>query len=141
MNEPMKWIFVRAHSHKTLFKQLIDKQVIAISHRFAFKHHYYYKVLIKPKKFKKYVYIISFDYTKLGKHGKHDLHMEVRVQSARKLSDKEVLKIAATQLAEEEYSLGFIATHPETTFKVKGDEIEETDKEVEEYAEVLYWKH
>lgn len=57
------------------------------------KHYYYYVTYETPvplkkyyKKYKKYIYILSYDYVRIGK-SKHPLHIEVRYETNKKIPE------------------------------------------------------
>ena len=78
---------------------------------------------IPEPKHKRYIYILSFDYTKKGAKGKHPFHSEIRFESPHEMTNSEIWDFITSR--ETELPLGAC------DMKVKGVEIEESDYETE----------
>lgn len=88
----------------------------------------------KPK-LKKYTYIIGFDYNKRGKHGMHPFHREYRVVSPKPMSAGEIVDYIVSQDSE------FADVLSACKFKLKGEEIEDTEHEVNKKWEKISYSH
>lgn len=85
------------------------------------------------KLFKRYIYILSFDYTKKGEKGKHPFHSEVRFESPQEMTEAEIWDYITSRETE-------LPLHA-CDMKIKGVEIEEVDYETKTSYEILSWKH
>lgn len=94
------------------------------------------KRYIKEKTYFKYTYIISFDYNKKGRHGKHDFHSEYELISPRELSIDEIREIILST----DYDLEQPNSYSKMRI-IKGMEIEEVDYEVKLETKCLSHKY
>lgn len=91
-------------------------------------------VPVKIEKFKKFSYLISFDYDKKQRRG-HSFHAEYKVISPKKLSDSDVLFIILNA------DMDFAQVNKASDFKIKGEEIEEVDTEPRTQVMQLRYNH
>jgi len=90
----------------------------------------------KEKTYFSYTYLMSFDYKKIGKHGRHDFYAEYKIVSGKALSHDEVENTVIN--ADDEFSnvLAYCKT-----MMLKGVEIEEHGHETKTSVKKLRFHH